>query len=393
MHISKRLPRVALLVESSRNYGREILRGINRYTREHGAWAYYTMERELHSGVPDWLRHWQGDGIIARIENRAMARKLSQIGCPVVDVLGTGRFRGIPGFDTDAGQVARTAADFFLKAGFRHFAFCGFEGLPFSDRRGAAFVEHLQALNFTVHVIKSPTARYQPGHIQAVEQRGLSQETTVACWLKKLPRPLALFACNDICAQQVLNACREHKIKVPEEVSVIGVDNDDVICELSDPPLSSIEPNAKQIGYESAALLDRMMKGRSVSFITKRLPPVRLVERASTDTVAVGDILTVSALRYIRDHFADGIAVKDVVAHLKCSRTNLERRFHQTLHCSIRDAILQRRTNYARGLLRESNLRLKDIAARAGYSTVAHFCRVFQKEFGESPSQYRFRVK
>ncbi len=390
--MKQHLPKVALLIESSRSYGREVLQGIASYTREHDAWAFYTQERELHSGIPDWLAGWRGDGIIARIENASVAGKLLRLGCPVVDVLGNQSFRGIPGFDTDAQQVARLAADFFLQSGFQHFAFCGFKALPFSDRRGAAFAEYLQARNISVQTFEAPTAHYQPTHIQAVERRGVSDEAAVARWLKRLPRPLALFACNDICAQQVLNACREHQIRVPEEVAVMGVDNDDVLCNLSDPPLTSIEPDARQLGYHAAAALHQMMRGRPVAGHRTDLPPVRVVERASTDIVAVADATLVEALRFIRDHFDSGIAVKDVLAHVKCSRTSLERRFRESLKCNVRDEIQRRRMNRACDLLRETGLGLEEIVARAGYSTPSHFCRIFQKQFKESPTQYRSRV-
>lgn len=391
--MKKNLPKVALLIESSRRYGREVLQGIAHYTREHSPWAFYIQERELHSGIPDWLKHWQGDGIIARIENPKVADKLLRVGCPVVDVLGNQTFRRIPGLDTDAKEVARLAADFFLQSGFRHFAFCGFKGLPFSDRRGAAFVEYLEAKKIFVHAFDAPTARYQPTHIQAVERRGVSYEAAVARWLKEMPRPLALFACNDICAQQVLNACREHHILVPEEVAVMGVDNDDVLCNLCDPPLTSIEPAARQLGYHAAAMLDSMMQKRPVAATLTNLPPMSVVERASTDVAAVEDAILVDALRFIRDRFASGIAVKDVLAHVQCSRTGLERRFRAVLNYSVRDAIQRRRLNRACHLLRETGLSLEEIVDRVGYSTPSHFCRIFQKQFNESPTNYRSRAQ
>src|ERR1035438_1669136 len=245
-----KLPRVALLIESSRTYGRGILAGMARHAKANGPWSVFTQERELHSGVPEWLRAWKGDGIIARIEDKRMAGVLLRLGHPVVDVLGNARFKGIPAFDTDAGAVARLAADFFLRAGFRHFAFCGYRNISFSDRRAAAFAEYLAGHNHKVRVFSAPVPLRQPAHIQAVEQGGLGREQAIASWLRKQPRPLALFACNDVCGQQVLNACREHAIKVPAEVAVMGVDNDDLLCRLCDPPLSSIEPDTDRMGRE-----------------------------------------------------------------------------------------------------------------------------------------------
>jgi LacI family transcriptional regulator len=387
--MSKRLPRVALLIETSRTYGRGILRGIARYSHVNGPWSFFTQERELHSGVPEQLPIWKVDGIIARIEDQRMAKALMRSGCPVVDVLGNAHFPGIPGFDTEARAVAKLAADFFLRAGFRHFAFCGFDGIPFSDRRKEAYASYLASQQHRVLVpsIRSPFTL--PTHIQAVERRGLDQEKALAGWLRKQPRPLALFACNDVCAQQVLNTCREHGIKVPEEVAVIGVDNDDVLCNICEPPLTSIEPDTERLGYEAAGLLSRLMKHRKEKASMIQIPPLGVVERASTDVVAIGDPITVQAVRFIRDHVDDGIGVKDVLAHVGRSRTDLEQRFHRWLHCSVRLEILRRRVERVCSLLRQTDLRLEEIVRRTGFSTPAHLCRLFRKRLGQTPSQYR----
>jgi LacI family transcriptional regulator len=391
--MSRNLPRVALLIESSRTYGRGILAGIAHYAHVNGPWSLFTQERELHSGVPDWLRSWKGNGIIARIEDKRMANVLLRLGYPLVDVLGNARFKGIPAFDTDASAVARLVADFFLKAGFRHFAFCGYRNIPFSDRRAAAFVEYLAGHHHKVCVFSAPVSFQQPSHIQAVEQRGLTRELAIAEWLRKQPRPLALFACNDVCGQQVLNACREYAIKVPEEVAVMGVDNDDLLCSLCDPPLSSVAPDTDRVGREAAALLDQMMRGqRPPSDLLAQVPPLRVVERASSDLVAIEDPITVQAVHFIRDHVGDGIAVKDVLAFMGRSRTDMDQRFRRWLKCGIRSEILRLRMVRAKNLLQQTDLTLDEIAIRAGFSASAHFCRLFKLHFQETPTEFRSRV-
>jgi len=381
--------RVALLVESSRTYGRGVLRGIAKYTHLHGQWSCFTEERELHSGVPAWLKNWKGHGIIARIEDRRMAKILLTLGQPVVDVLGNARFEGIPAFDTDARAVAKLAADFFLRAGFQHFGFCGYRKIPFSERRAAAFSACLADKGKEVLVFAPPLPHGTHSHIQAIEQHGLSMEKSIAQWLKKQPRPLALLACNDVHAQQALNACREHGIQVPEEVAVMGVDNDDVLCSLCEPPLTSIEPDTERLGYEAAALLDRMMQNGRARDELKLIPPLRVVERASTDVVAIEDPITVQAARFIRDQVDTGIAVKDVLAHVNRSRTDLEQRFRRWLHCSIHDEILRRRMDRARSLLQQTDLRLDEVAQRTGFSTAAHLCRLFRQRLGQAPTRFR----
>jgi LacI family transcriptional regulator, galactose operon repressor len=391
--MARQLPRVALLIESSRNYGRGILRGIARYAHLRGPWSCFAEERELHSGIPDWLKRWKGNGIIARIEDRRMVRTLLALHHPVVDVLGNARFDGIPSFDTDARTVGKLAADFFLSAGFQHFAFCGYKRIPFSERREAAFTACLAKKGKKVLVYSPPLPRDSRSHIQAIERYGLGMEKSIAIWLKRQPRPLALFACNDVRAQQVLNACREHGIKVPEEVAVMGVDNDDVLCSLCDPPLSSIEPDTERLGYEAAALLDRLMRGSRARIELIQIPPLRVVERASTDAIAVEDPVTVQAIRFIRDHVDQGIAVKDVLNHVNRSRTDLEQRFRRWLKCSIRAEIIRRRMDRVCQLLQQTDLSLDEITARTGFSTAAHLCRLFRRRQEQTPGQFRHSLK
>lgn len=398
----RNLPKVALLIESSRKYGRGVLSGIAKYIRVHGPWSCYIEERELHGGIPDWLKHVPTSGIIARIDGRRTAKELLRLGCPVIDVRASVRFRQIPAFVTNPRAVAQMAADFFLQAGFRHFAFCGYPGIPFSDDRWAAFADYLATHGYAARMFSPPRQSLtsaRPGVsppltlLQAVEQRGLENEKAIATWLLKQPRPLALLACNDICGQQVLNASREHGINVPGEVAVMGVDDDEVLCTISEPPLSSIKPDAERVGTEAAALLDAMMKGKRVNPGLVEIPPLWIVERASTDVVAIEDPVTVQALRFIRHHVNEGINVKDVLAHVGCSRTDLGVRFRHWLKTSIRAEIVRLRLDRACSLLRQTNLGLAEIARQSGSRDAPSFCRLFQKRLRQTPTQYRHAKK
>jgi LacI family transcriptional regulator len=214
-------------------------------------------------------------------------------------------------------------------------------------------------------------------------------EAAVAAWLEGQRRPLAVFACNDTCAQQVLNACRERGVRVPEEVAVLGVDNDDVLCNLCDPPLSSIDPNADELGYRAAALLDRLMCGDRAESDRFVIRPARLVERASTDTVAIGDPITAKAARFIRDHVGEGIAPKDVLRYAGRSRSDLEQRFRRWLKHGVHAEILRRRLDRASVLLQRSDLDLSAVAQRAGCSSATHLCRLFRRQFGCTPTEFR----
>lgn len=391
--MNKALPKVALLIGFSRNYRRGVLRGIANYTHTRSPWSCFTQEHGLQNGIPDWLKTWKGNGIIACIDSQRTAKALLRVGCPVVDVLHNVRAVGIPTFDTDAGVVAKLVADYFFKAGFRHFAYCGYSGIPFSDRRAAGFVDYLATHQQKVAVFTVRSPRHPPLDILAAERQGIERETAIVAWLRKQPRPLALFACNDIRGQQVLNACRRHGIKVPEEVSVMGMDNDEVLCSLCDPPLSSIEPDTERLGFEAAALLDRMMRGkRSVPGLIK-IPPICVVERASSDVVPIEDPIAVAAVRYIRDHVHEGIAVKDVQAHVQRSRTDLEQRFRRWLKTSVSAEISRRRMDRVCALLQQTSLSLGEIARQSGFATTAHLCRLFKSRFQQTPSEYRLSCK
>jgi LacI family transcriptional regulator len=172
-------------------------------------------------------------------------------------------------------------------------------------------------------------------------------------------------------------------------VAVMGVDNDNVLCPLCDPPLSSIEPDTERLGAEAAALLARLMAGASAPTGITQVPPLRIAERASTDVVALDDPVMVQAVRFIRDHVGRGIAVKDVLAHVGRSRSDLEQRFRRWLGCSVRAEIVRRRLDHVAHLLTETDLSVNDVAARAGFATVQHFCRVFRRQFGRTPSEHR----
>ncbi|MEK6237646.1 MAG: XylR family transcriptional regulator, partial [Planctomycetales bacterium] len=297
-------PRVALLIESSRGYGRRLLRGVARYARNHGPWSLVWQDRGLEPTVPDWLRGWQGDGIIARVESRDIERATNATGVPVVDV--RGRFDlNTPLVETDDQLVAQAAAEHLIERGFTQFAYCGFAGVNYSERRLQFFPACLQERGFDCIAYEAAASTKKKDQ-RIREQHGIQFERELADWVKSLPRPIGVMACNDLRGQQLLNACREVDVAVPDDVAVIGVDNDRVICELSDPPLSSVEPDADRIGYEAAALLDRMMQGESPSQKKTFIAPSKIATRQSSDVLAIDDELVSQAVRYIRQHACEG---------------------------------------------------------------------------------------
>ncbi|VTU02592.1 xylose operon regulatory protein : Transcriptional regulator OS=Singulisphaera acidiphila (strain ATCC BAA-1392 / DSM 18658 / VKM B-2454 / MOB10) GN=Sinac_1271 PE=4 SV=1: Peripla_BP_3: HTH_18 [Gemmataceae bacterium] len=222
-----------------------------------------------------------------------------------------------------------------------------------------------------------------------VENTGLSQGDALADWLRQLPRPVGVFACNDIRAQQVLNTCRAQGVAVPDDVSVIGVDNDEILCNLSYPSLSSVQPDARGIGSLAAALLEKMMHGEAVSAAKVFVPPRGVVARGSTDGLAIPDRHVVAAVRFIRDHACRGVDVPDVLAQVPLSRSTLERRFQRHLGRSPKEEILRVRIGRVKQLLAAIDYTLAAIARRTGFNSVEHLSALFAQRVGQPPGQFR----
>lgn len=211
-------------------------------------------------------------------------------------------------------------------------------------------------------------------------------------WIKRLPKPVGVMACNDMRGQQVLNTCRALGVAVPDEVAVIGVDNDEVLCTLSDPPLSSVVPDTERIGYETATLLDRMMRGGRGPDGQIFIKPKAIITRRSTEVLAVEDRQIAAATRFIREHACEGIDVSDVLRVVPMSRSTLDRRFFALMNCSPKDEILRVRLNRAKQLLAETNLSLPLIAEKLGLEHAEYLSRIFKKRVGLTPSEFRVRA-
>ena len=247
-----RRTRVALLIETSNAYARELLHGIQSYARENRHWALHLTEQGRGETPPAWLRSWRGDGMIARVETKSVAEAVRQAAVPVVNVSAAELAPEFPTVISDSAAIARLAAEHLLERGFRHFGYCGDARFAWSARHGENFVRHLADAGFECAVFDS-----QPADAEDWER----EQRKLARWLRSLPKPAGVMACYDIRGQQVLDVCRAVGVAVPDEVAVIGQHNDELLCDLCDPPLSSVIPNARRAGYEAAALLDRMMRG------------------------------------------------------------------------------------------------------------------------------------
>lgn len=381
-------PRVALLIESSRAYGRQLLLGVARYVRSHGPWSIFLQERGLGDLSPGWLEDWSGDGIIARIESQTMADAIDRLGLPTVDLRNLLPNLNQPSVRTDDFAVARLASDHLMERGFRHFAFCGFDGADYSDIRRDDFARRIRAAGFRCHIFVDPQRPTKATTLE-YEEHGLKYEDLVARWLAQLPKPIGLMACNDIRGQQVLNACRAIGVAVPDDVAVIGVDNDEVLCDLSDPPLTSVMPNAERIGYEASALLDQLMAGQTAPEQPLCIEPSGVITRRSTEVLAVEDRHIAASVRFIREHACEGIDVSDILRVIPLSRSTLERRFVKALGRSPKEEILRVRLNRAKQLLAETDFTLPLIAEKVGFEHPEYLNVIFKKKNGQTPGLFR----
>jgi LacI family transcriptional regulator len=384
----KKPTHIGLLVDASRAYGRGICRGVANFADRREDWLILAHERPELDELPDWLKKGRVDGLIAYIPNSKLHRKISALGIPVVDVHGRCRGAGIPTLESDAEIIVGMAVDFFLKSGFEHLAFCGYPSVFFSDQREAAF--RLQAANSgkAVHIY-APARRQQAGSdIYRFEKARLAHEAGLARWLRALPKPVAILACNDIRGQQVINACREAGIAMPEEVCVLGVDNDEIICRLCRPTLSSIEPDVERIGALAAQLLSDQLAGKPVAS-SHRVPPRQVVQRQSTDTVVASHPLVVQAARWIRDPQHAEASVEQICESVGVSRSTLDKLFLTHLGRPVAREISRIRLQRGEHLLRNTDLPLGQIAQRCGFSSATYFCRFFKRDTGLTPNAYR----
>jgi len=375
-------PRVALIVETSLAPGREILRGVARFVREKGPWSIAHEPRSLEQSVPRWLRRWKGEGIIARVSDQKLARAIAAAGVPTVDVLGVVDGLPFPLVHVDDEAIGRLGAEHLLDIGFRRFGFFGIEGENWSHRRSDAFARRVQAagcscLTFTM---SRQTAR---------QERWEDSERDLAAWLAALPKPAGLMIASDQLGPHTLEACRTAGVVVPDDLGVIGVDNDGPLCEVSDPPLSSVWPDHRRVGYEAAQLLSQLMQGAPAPRKPVFLPPLEVKARKSTGALAIEDREVAQALRFIREQGCGPIDVEDVVRVVPLSRSVLQRRFRALLGRSVHDEIVRLRLARARELLQETDLPLAEIAERAGFRHQEYMGAVFRRRLHVTPGSLR----
>ena len=375
--------RVALLIESSRAYARELIRGVARYNREQARWLLEFTPRGLDEPPPAWLKGWKGDGILARVNDRRMASALLKKGVPVVDLRRAVHHRRLPSVGPHDAKVASAVVEYFRQRGFQRF---GFVGLPPGTHKAMdARAEHFCRL------VKERGCEHRKLLVRVVEKgdRWDRQCRQILRWIKRLDQPTAIMACNDDLGLQVLDACRRTEIRVPDGIAVAGVGNDECLCDLALPALTSVDLNPRQIGYEAAALLDRMMDGQEAPTTEIEISPRAVVSRMSTDVIATDDARVADAVLFIRQHACNGLRVVDVLKHVHASRAAMEPRFKRLLDRTIHQEIQRVRLHRVKELLAATDLPIKQIAHQTGFQYPEYLMRVFRRATGQTLREFR----
>lgn len=373
-------PIVALLVETSNAFSRALLSGVRDWIRTHRPWAIHLSEQGRGNQPPAWLKQWKGHGIIARVETRDIARVVEKANVPVVNVSASGLAPDFPSVISDSMGIARLAANHLMGCGLKSFAYCGDARFTWSRQHGINFANHLKSSGFGCRIYPAKRGDALDWELEAGK---------LSRWIQSLPKPVGIMTCYDIRGQQLLDVCRALGCHVPDEVAVIGQHNDEVLCDLCDPPLSSVIPGAKEVGYEAAMLLDAMMRGNNVPRGIRRITPIGVATRLSTDVVAVDDERLKKAVRYMQEHTFENIMVDDIVKFAGLSRTLFERQFKKHFGRSPYDYCLHLRFSKAEKLIVESKFSMSEIAERLGFSSAEHFNAAFRKRRGYPPGSLR----
>ncbi|RCS54083.1 xylose operon transcription regulator XylR [Bremerella cremea] len=383
--VSNSVPHVALLIETSKQFGRDIIKGIGRFSRIHGPWSIYIDEFGPASRLPGWLKTWHGDGIIVRARNQTMAKAIAEVGVPIVETLQPWPSLGIGGVFTDDENIGQMAAQHLLERGLRSYAFVGVEGARWSRMRQTGFTKALHDAQHNVFVYSASSRRRAHDNWEGGQE-------DLANWISELPKPLGLMAAHDMRALCVFDACRRRQLSIPEEIAIVGVDNDDVICTMADTPLTSISHNSEQIGYEAAAFLDKVIRGSAQPRHIQLIPPRGISIRRSTDVHAVPDPIIAKSLKWIRDRKGN-TSVQKVANHVGLSRRSLERKFADTIHTTPHEQIASEKLQHAKLLLQETSYSLEEIAAQMQFSSASYLSSFFKELTGMNPGLFRRQAR
>lgn len=380
----RNIPKIIVLLDPSRGYERSLLRGIWQYSNLKGPWVflrkapYYQRFSGLRDDDLRRLGDCRADGIITPF--RPELKGIAALGLPTVIAPSIQTVPGMINIVNEDERIGAMAAAHLREMGLRRFAYAGFDQLPWSLARRDGFCRQLAEMGFSCQTHLAP--------FHANRRAVARAEAALVDWLKEIPKPVGLMACNDEFALSISELCRIHQLRVPEQIAMLGVDNDEVICELSNPPLTSIAISAQQAGYEAARCLDLLMNSKSPGCDVLAAAS-HVVRRQSTDVTAVDDLEVAKAMAYIQQNSHRIIQVKDVVKATSLSRRTLSDRFQNSFGHSISEQIHRRRVEQIMNILATTHHSIAQIADDIGYSSDKHIARYFHRQTGMTPLAYR----
>jgi len=382
MDSNKRIREVAVLVETEDSWGCSVIRGIADYSQNQGQRNLLIDPRdhEHRSSLPDL---WKGDGVIARFSSRMQLEQIRGRSLPTINV--DTNFKGqtdICDVVTDDHQRAQMALAHLRDRGFEQFGFFAPPSRQYSSVLEVEFVTAVEDLDFPCRV-------YRPGYRPGRKIGWGEQQNRVNRWLASLPRPVAVLAINAHRGRQLAEICYLGDIRVPDEVAILAGDTDELLCDVSTPPLSSVAVAGRRIGYEAASLLDQAISGRPLPTEPLKIPPQSVISRQSTDILAIADDTVVRALRFIQSHAFQDIVVKDILREVPISRRSLEIQFRHYLGRSPAEEIRRVRLEKGRDLLAQTAMSISEIATACGFANATRFGVAFRKRYDQTPLAYR----
>ena len=383
--------KILLLTDFSSGYSRHLLKGVVEYSKENGPWVFYRMPiyyRELHGdeGVVKWAKRWKADAILAQLNDIDMDI-LQTLDIPIIVQNYRDRYKNISNLTGDYILSGQMAADFFIKKGFKDFAYYSYTDAVWMRERGEGYKDTVLKHGGNIHIFMHQC------QITNEQDKWTFNAEVVRSWLLNLPKPVAIFACDDYHALQITEVCKMHNIDMPNEVAILGVDNDELLCSISDPTLSSIELDVQNGGYEVGKLLHNFINKKAKPPIDIIIKPIRIVERKSTLRFAVNNKHIETLLQYIEDNFDNPLPVEHLVQLLPYSRRVLEKRFKEETGITIYQYIQRVRIDKFADLLLTSDMSLVEAAISTGFDDYKNVSRIFMKTKGMTPLQFRKKYK
>ena len=380
--------KIILLIDISEEYGQNLTKGIVKYSKEHGPWVFCKMPlfyREIFGvkGIIKFAKEWGADGIFARMSNDQDVKKILDANIHLIVEDYKERFTGIANITGGYTETGKMGAEYFIKKGFKNFAFYGFKNIVWSRERFEGFQNHLLQNGFQVDHFNQDNL--------ADNELWYYKPSLLSQWLQSLPKPIAIMACDDERAQHITEACKHAKIQIPEEIAVLGVDNDQMTCSLSDPPLSSINLDTDKGGYEAARLMDMMITNKKTKVQNIMVTPTHIVTRQSTDITSADDQYIARALKFIHQNIDDKINVADVLKVVPLSRRSFEKRFLDITGVAVYKYIYNLKIQKFALRLLETDKTVSEIALEAGFTESNNIARQFKLVKGCTPIEYRKR--